>query len=114
MYFPMDPEALLDVLGNKYSPEILMATADPRTAQELSEELGSPIATCDRRLEDLSEHGVVEQTGTKATEKNRHAKLFQRRIERVCFDVDEEISAQLTERSDVDSKLDEIWQRIRR
>lgn len=109
----MDPARLMEVLGNKYSAEILRATADPRTAQELSDELDIPIATCYRRLEDLTEQGVMKQTGTRLTEDNRRAKLYQRRIERVCFDIDEDISATFQERTDLKSKLDELWDRVR-
>lgn len=110
----MDPVKLLEALGNKYSADILRATAEPRTAQELSDELEIPIATCYRRLEDLCERGVMEQTGSRFTEDKRHAKLYRRRIERVCFDMDEEITVTLQERSEAKSKLDTIWDRIRR
>lgn len=110
----MEPEDLLEVLGNKYSAEILKATADPRTAQELSEEFDIPIATCYRRLEDLSEHGVIEQSGARMTKDNRQANLYKRRIERVCFEVNDDITVTLTERSEVESKLDQLWQHIRR
>ena len=40
---------VLRALGNEYNPEILQATHEPRSAQDLSEELGVPIATCYRR-----------------------------------------------------------------
>lgn len=109
----MKPENLLEVLGNKYSVEILKATTKPRTAQELSDELNIPIATCYRRLEDLSKYGIVDEPGTRTTENNRTAKLYLRRVERIRLDLDDDISISLKERSEVDSKLDEVWQRLR-
>ena len=39
----MDPVELLSTLGNKYNPEILQTTYEPKSAQELSEELDIPI-----------------------------------------------------------------------
>lgn len=111
---PMDPERLLEVLGNKYSTEILKATTEPRTAQELSEELDIPIATCYRRLEDLSAQGILKQSGKRVTRANRVAKRYQRQIDRICFDVDDTISITLKEPPGTASKLDEAWQRHRR
>lgn len=103
----------MGVLGKKYSAEILKATSDPRTAQEISDELDIPIATCYRRLESLTEHSIVDQTGTRLTDNNRRADLYHRRIERICFDLNGDISVSLRGRSEVESKLDKIWRRFR-
>ncbi|MDX1745769.1 MAG: helix-turn-helix domain-containing protein, partial [Halobacteriales archaeon] len=51
---------VLHVLGNEYNPEILQATNEPRSAQDLSEELDVPIATCYRRIDELTDANLLE------------------------------------------------------
>jgi len=52
---------ILQTLGNKYSAEILDATDEPQSAQELSDELGIPIATCYRRIDGLLSRGIFSR-----------------------------------------------------
>src|SRR6056297_1913270 len=56
----MTSEDLIEVLGNKYNTEILSATTDPKSAQDLSDELDVPIATCYRRINELTETNLLE------------------------------------------------------
>ena len=51
---------MLRVLGNEYNPQILSFAHEPRSAQELSDELDVPIATCYRRIEELQEADLLE------------------------------------------------------
>jgi len=50
----MSTEAV-EVLGRKYSVDILRAAREPRSVSWLSQELDIPIATCYRRVKELSE-----------------------------------------------------------
>ena len=55
-----DDEEIIEVLGNKYNPEILDAAGEPKSAQELSDQLGVPIATCYRRINELEDTELLE------------------------------------------------------
>lgn len=52
------------VLGREYSIDILGATEEPRSAANLSDSLGIPIATCYRRIDELAAVGLLEEVAT--------------------------------------------------
>ena len=52
------------VLGREYSIDILGATEEPRSAANLSDSLGVPIATCYRRIDELAAVGLLEEVAT--------------------------------------------------
>jgi len=56
----MSTEAVA-VLGRKYSVDILRAAREPRSVSWLSQELDIPIATCYRRVKELSENMYLEE-----------------------------------------------------
>ena len=56
----MSTEAV-EVLGRKYSVDILRAAGEPRSVSWLSQELDIPIATCYRRVKELSENMYLEE-----------------------------------------------------
>jgi len=49
------------LLGRKYSTEILAETKQPMTVGELHDNLGAPIATCYRRVNELTEAGLLTE-----------------------------------------------------
>lgn len=108
----MAADEIIEVLGNKYNPEILEATAEPKSAQELSEELGVPIATCYRRINELTEADLLELHDQPLSEEHRRIKVYRRRIDEVSIDFREGIDVELQERSDMKNKLDEVWRRM--
>jgi len=109
----MSSVSLLQTLGNKYSVEILDATDEPRSAQELSEELDIPIATCYRRIDELTEHGLLELHDNVLSEDRRRIKVYRRNIDAVCVEFgEEEIFVDVEERSEVTNKLDEAWRTL--
>jgi DNA-binding Lrp family transcriptional regulator len=67
----------IDILGRKYSSEIMAATDTPRSAGELSDDLGIPIATCYRRVEELVAAGLLEEQTAKPAD-GRASAQFQR------------------------------------
>ena len=107
----VSPE-LLQTLGNKYSAEILDATDEPISAQDLSDELGIPIATCYRRIDELTEHDLLELHDNILSDDRRRIKVYRRNVDEVRVDFDEGLSIHVEERSEVTNKLDEAWRTL--
>ncbi|MDS0261587.1 helix-turn-helix domain-containing protein [Haloarcula sp. S1CR25-12] len=103
---------LLQTLGNKYSAEILDATDEPISAQDLSDELEIPIATCYRRIDELTEHDLLELHDNILSDDRRRIKVYRRNVDEVRVDFDEGLSVQVEERSEVTNKLDEAWRTL--
>jgi predicted ArsR family transcriptional regulator len=103
---------ILQTLGNKYSAEILDATDEPASAQELSDELGIPIATCYRRIDELTEHDLLELHDNILSDDRRRIKVYRRNVEEVRVDFDEELGVNIEERTEVTNKLDEAWRTL--
>jgi predicted ArsR family transcriptional regulator len=108
----MSSADILQTLGNKYSAEILDATDEPVSAQELSDELGIPIATCYRRIDELTEHNLLELHDNILSDDRRRIKVYRRNVDQVCVDFEEELSVDVEERSEVTNKLDEAWRTL--
>ena len=98
---------LLQTLGNKYSAEILDATDEPRSAQELSNELDIPIATCYRRIDELTEHDLLKLHDNILSDDRRRIKVYRRNIDAVRVEFDEALAVDIEERSKVTNALDE-------
>jgi len=103
---------VLRTLGNKYSAEILEATEEPRSAQELSDELDIPIATCYRRIDELTDHGLLELHDNVLSEDRRRIKVYRRNVEGVRVAFGDELAIDVEERSTVTNKLDEAWRSL--
>lgn len=103
---------LLRTLGNKYSAEILDATDEPRSAQDLSDELDIPIATCYRRIDELTEHDLLELHDSILSDDRRRIKVYRRNVESISVDFDETMGITVEERSEVTNKLDEAWRTL--
>jgi predicted ArsR family transcriptional regulator len=103
---------ILQTLGNKYSAEILDATAEPASAQELSDELEIPIATCYRRIDELTEHGLLELHDNILSDDRRRIKVYRRNVEEVRVDFEDGLGVHIEERTEVTNKLDEAWRTL--
>lgn len=103
---------LLQTLGNKYSAEILDATDEPRSAQELSDELEIPIATCYRRIDELTEYDLLELHDNILSDDRRRIKVYRRNVESVRIDFGEELDVDIEERKEVTNTLDEAWRTL--
>lgn len=103
---------ILETLGNKYSAEILDATDEPASAQELSDELGIPIATCYRRIDELTKYGLLELHDNILSDDRRRIKVYRRSVEEVRVDFDDGLSVNAEDRSEVTNKLDEAWRTL--
>jgi predicted ArsR family transcriptional regulator len=81
-----DPGQMLAALGGKYSAEILSATTRPISAQDLSDELDVPIATCYRRIDDLVDAGLLTCEGRRLSEEGRRTDVYRRTVDTITFD----------------------------
>lgn len=102
------PKDVVDVLGNKYSTEILLATDEPLSAKEISEEFDIPIATAYRRIEELTDVGLLEQEGRVLTEDDQRSNIYRRNVTEVVLNF-EESDFTVEERSEPENKLDDVW-----
>jgi predicted ArsR family transcriptional regulator len=103
---------VLQTLGNKYSAEILDATDEPQSAQELSDKLGIPIATCYRRIDELTEHDLLELHDNILSDDRRRIKVYRRNVDLVEVEFEEELAVRIEERTEVTNKLDEAWRTL--
>lgn len=100
--------AVLEMLGQKYSPEMLEACTEPVTAQELIESLDIPPATCYRRLEQLTTVGLLEKQGGNHEGENRGIAVYQRPVDEVSFNFENKLSTATESPSPVKRKLDRL------
>lgn len=97
---------LLEALGNKYSAEILCAAQTPASAQELSEEMGIPIATCYRRIEELVDAGLLECEGRQLSEEGRRTNVYRRTLDELAVDFSDAVpSFSCKERSEAKNRI---------
>lgn len=76
-----DVEMILDVLGDKYSGQLLCAAAEPQSAQALSEAIDAPIATCYRRIDALVDAGLLTCVGHERTGHGKRTNVYRRTID---------------------------------
>jgi len=109
----MDGTEMLRVLGNEYNPQILSFAHEPRSAQELSDELDVPIATCYRRIEELQEADLLEHHDRVLSDERRRVNVYRRNIEEIVVRFSEgEVSVEVEERRQVKNRLDEAWRTL--
>lgn len=104
---------MLRVLGNEYNAEILEATDDPHSAQELSDQLDVPIATCYRRIDELTDANLLELYDRPLSEEQRRINVYRRNVDeiRVEFD-DDSCRVTVQKRSEIKNKLDDVWRTL--
>jgi predicted transcriptional regulator len=109
----MDGTEMLRVLGNEYNPQILSFAREPRSAQELSDELDVPIATCYRRIEELTDANLLEHHDRVLSDERRRVNVYRRNIEEVVVNFsDGGVSVDIEERRQVTNRLDEAWRTL--
>lgn len=82
----MESGDLLSAVGNKYGAAILSATRKPTSAQELSDQLDVPIATCYRRIEELVDAGLLNCEGRQLSEEGRRTNVYRRTLDELTVD----------------------------
>ncbi|RLF49355.1 MAG: ArsR family transcriptional regulator [Thermoplasmata archaeon] len=82
----MDGEELVQLLTDEYGAKILVATyRSPKSALELSQKLGIPIAACYRRIHALENVGLLECVGVERGLKGKKIKLYKSKIKQVMI-----------------------------
>ncbi|OPX63771.1 MAG: Helix-turn-helix domain protein [Methanomassiliicoccales archaeon PtaB.Bin215] len=80
----MGKEDLLEksrLLTDEYAVKILMATVrSPRSAQQISEQFGIPIAACYRRIRDLEVAGLIRCTERRLSRQGKRVCYYQSRV----------------------------------
>ncbi|ARS88971.1 winged helix-turn-helix domain-containing protein [Natrarchaeobaculum aegyptiacum] len=113
----MDPTEVLGNLGKKYSPDILRSAAEPKSAQELSDELDIPVTTSYRRVEALAELGLLadDEEGRDFGETGRSQTLYRRNVEEIVIRFDgDEMTVDSVEREETDQRLASVWDDLSR
>ncbi|MGM0605188.1 MAG: ArsR/SmtB family transcription factor [Halobacteriota archaeon] len=105
----MATDELIEVLGNKYNTDILAATSEPKSAQEISDELGVPIATCYRRINELTSADLLELHDRPLSDEHRRIKVYRRNVDEIQINFNRGVTVEISERSEVKNKLDEVW-----
>ncbi|RDZ89006.1 ArsR family transcriptional regulator, partial [Haloferax sp. Atlit-6N] len=96
-----------------YNPDILRAADEAHSAQEFSEMLDIPIATCYRRIEELTGAGLLELHDSVLSDEHRRTNVYRRDVDEIVISCDEnELNVQVTERPEVKNKLDDVWRKI--
>jgi hypothetical protein len=109
----MESDRTLAALGNEYNPDILRAAAEPHSAQEFSEMLDIPIATCYRRIEELTGAGLLELHDRVLSDEHRRTNVYRREVDEVVIKFEgSEYNVSVTERPEVKNKLDDVWRQI--
>lgn len=107
----MDPVDLPPVLGDEYATEILVATDDPKSARELSDQLEIPIATCYRRVEALVEADLLTEVSRELSDRGRRTSVYRRTVDDLTVSFENgELTVATTERP----PLAELRRRVKR
>lgn len=110
----MESAEVLGVLGNKYNAEILRAASEPKSAQELSDELDIPIATSYRRIEELTDADLLELSSRDFSDEGRRTKMYRRNIDAISIAFTESaLEIELEERPEVQNSLVNVWSQLR-
>lgn len=112
----MDPNEVLGCLGQKYSPAILRSAHEPKSAQELSDELDIPVTTSYRRVELLAEHGLLEDEESQVIGDGGQTKtLYQRNVDEIVIQFEaDELEVSSSERNAASQRLSSVWNDLSR
>ncbi len=104
---------VLRALGKEYNPEILRSADEPMSAKEFSEHLDVPIATCYRRIEELTEAGLLEHHDRVLIDGQRRTSVYRREVDLIEISFDgTDIDVDLETRATVQNKLDNVWRQL--
>jgi DNA-binding transcriptional ArsR family regulator len=105
------PSEIIDLVSQEVARHIL-ATATQRecTAEELAEECDVSVPTIYRHVNELQEHGFLDES-LRIEQSGNHRKAFETTLERVCLTfADGLVSADIHIRKDFIDKFSEFWQ----
>jgi DNA-binding transcriptional ArsR family regulator len=109
-----DLEELLSVLDDEYARAILIETSQqPMSAKNLAEACDASLPTIYRRIDRLSEQGLVTERTTFRDE-GRHYSIYEATLDRVVINLDDgELTVGVsTEPTDAADRFTEMWEDI--
>lgn len=114
---PPDPETVLDILADEDARMILHTLNDPMTAQELHERCAIPESTLYRKLDRMTDAGLLEER-TRIRPDGRHASEYRVGFESVTIthrdDTDGLVVAVTPAPKAPDERLAELWSEVSR
>lgn len=100
---------IIAAIGTKYNADILRASGQPQSAQELTEKLDIPIATCYRRIEQLIEANLLTLHDCVLSDQHRQTNIYQRHIDEITIQFRKDgIEMNLSRPSAVISQLNRV------
>lgn len=93
--------------------QFLRAAVDARSAQEFSDQLDIPVDTCDHRIKDLTEMGLLDSRDSDSDADQGSENVYRRNVNSVTVTFEgEELDVAVEDRKPVQNKLDEVWQTL--
>lgn len=113
-----DTDTVLDALGDDTIRTLLESLDEPMSADELSEASGVPLSTTYRKLDQLEDSSLVEES-VHVSPGGQHKTRYVRNFESVAVELDEENNLAMSidrpeETITADQRLEELWSQIRR
>ena len=99
------------MLTDEYAVKILVATVrSPRSAQQISEQYGIPIAACYRRIRDLELAGLIACTERRLSRQGKRVCFYVSRVRTAALEFDNgRLKVRFTMKDDVP---DQGWQDV--
>jgi predicted ArsR family transcriptional regulator len=99
------------LLTDEYAVKILMATVRfPRSAQQISEQYGIPIAACYRRIRDLEMAGLIACTERRLSRQGKRVNFYISRVQTAALEFD---NGRLKVRFNMKDEMpDQDWQDV--
>lgn len=107
-----DAQKIPRIIGEKYSVEILCAAEVPKSPKEISKECDIPQSTCYRRIEELTELGLLEHVGTKSNPFGQNVNLYTRTVDQITFNWESSFSWS-TKKTTPDSTSESLMSKFR-
>lgn len=98
------PNEMVETIGKRYSPKIMAATGQGMLVDEIVAKKDIPIATCYRRLDDLTGAGVIQKQDDTKTHSNRNV-LYRRTIDALTIDFQDTIVVRVTETGEAETDV---------
>jgi DNA-binding transcriptional ArsR family regulator len=111
-----DPQAVLDALGDEACRAIVGELTEPLTASELSERCDVPLSTTYRKLETLTDAGLLAER-TEVRSDGHHTTQYARAFENVSIGVAEDGSLTLSVArppEGAEDRLARLWSEVRK
>lgn len=108
-------EEILDMIGDPRAREILISISrEPRSANDLADELGYAASTVYRRLDDLEEQDLVTSE-TKIARDGNHFQEYRCNFESTLISIDDdEYEVRIFRRDNLPDRFSQLWDDLSR